>query len=188
MMRSKMNGFTLVELAVTCGVLAILLAVALPGLGSVVDRNRFSSVFHDLRTDMALARASAIMRRTQVLVCPREIEQLKCRPDGDWSGGWLVFIDPDRDRQPGGMDDILHVRQAPARTQELLSLVSNRPYLRYQSDGRAANTNLTLQACARGRFMGRLVVNNVGRVRSERPGTGTACPFDPEVGPAGGSP
>jgi type IV fimbrial biogenesis protein FimT len=187
-MHRKLNGFTLVELVVVTAVLAIMATIVVPGMVRFVDHNRSSTTLSNLRMDMALARTNAIMRRMQVVVCPRDAGQLSCRNDGDWSEGWLVFLDPDRDRQPGAPGDLLQVREAPARSRELLSLVSNRDYLRYQSDGRAANTNLTLEACARGRFTGTLAVNNVGRVRSEAPAPDEPCPFDPVATMTAGSP
>ena len=187
-MASRMNGFTLVELAATVTVLATLLMVGLPRLLQLVDRTRTAATFHELRADMALARSAALMRRTQVVVCPRDGQQARCRLNGDWGDGWLVFIDPDRDRQPGSDRDLLSLRPASASGRARLALASNRAHLRYQAAGRAAAANHTLQACARGRFMGKLVVNNVGRVRSERPRAAAACPFRAGDGRAADSP
>jgi len=187
-MHEKMNGFTLVELTAVTAVFVILAAIVAPSTARFVDHTRSSAALSNLRVDMALARTNAIMRRMQVVVCPREAGELSCRNGGDWSEGWLVFLDPDRDRQPGAPDDLLQVREAPGRNRNLLSLASNRDYLRYQSDGRAAGANLTLQACARGRFTGTLTINNVGRVRSEAPASDEPCPFAPAGAVAGGSP
>src|SRR5690606_32105376 len=103
-MHEKMNGFTLVELTAVTAVFVILAAIVAPSTARFVDHTRSSAALSNLRVDMALARTNAIMRRMQVVVCPREAGELSCRNGGDWSEGWLVFLDPDRDRQPGAPD------------------------------------------------------------------------------------
>ena len=173
----RTDGFTLVELAIAAGVFSILLAISLPSLARFIDQNRVGAVLHELRTDLALARTTAVMRRVQVVVCPRQPGLLQCGDTGDWTHGWMVFLDRDLDRQPNHPTDILQVREAPATSGELLAMMSNRPHLRYQNDGRAAHSTQTLQACARGRLFGTLVINNVGRVRTQRPRDAEACPF-----------
>src|SRR5690606_15576197 len=65
--------------------------------------------------------------------------------------------------------DILRATGAPAGGAERLRLTSTRPWLRYQANGTAAHSNLSVNACARGLLRGKVVVNRLGRVRSERP-------------------
>ncbi len=171
------RGFTLVELVIATAICGILLAITLPGLTRLIDQQRVATTLHELRTDLALARTTAVMRRVQVVVCPRQAGLVQCGTMADWTHGWLVFLDRDLDRLPNDPADILRLREPPGASPGLLAMASNRPYLRYQNDGRAAHANQTLQACARGHLMGTLTINNVGRVRSTRPPSNQPCPF-----------
>ncbi|MGY0559151.1 GspH/FimT family protein [Luteimonas sp. A277] len=45
---------------------------------------------HQVSADLAMARSTAIMRRAQVVVCPRTADY-RCRNDSDWGQGWMVF-------------------------------------------------------------------------------------------------
>src|SRR5690606_24878852 len=76
-------------------------------------------------------------------------------------------------RLPG---DLLRASNAPAGGAGHLRLTSTRPWLRYQANGLAAHSNLTVNACAGDQLRGKVVVNRLGRVRTERPRRKTDCP------------
>ena len=173
-MNGKDAGFTLIELMATLAILAVTLALGTPSFSSVIQRQRVNTTLHLLSTDIAMARNTALMRRSHVIVCPRTTAG-SCASGQDWSRGWMVFNDPDGNRQPDAETDILRVTEAPGGA--LLFLPASRPLLRYQSDGRAANSNLTVYVCKNKQYVGKVVVNNLGRVRSERAGSiESACP------------
>jgi len=171
-MARKTAGFTLIEAMVVLAIAAITLTLGIPAFNDVLQRQRVATTMHLLSADMAMARGTALMRRSQVVVCPRRAPTA-CNDMRDWSRGWLVFIDPDGNRQPDAASDILRVSDAPASDQ--LDLPSTRSFLRYQADGRSAHSNLTVRVCAGSTLRGKVVVNNLGRVRSERPRRETAC-------------
>lgn len=173
--RPRHRGFTLIEATLVVAVLAIGLALGLPAMGGVMERHRLTTSMHLVSADMAMARSTAIMRREAVVVCPG-LPDAGCSNDRDWSQGWLVFRDPDGNRQPDAPGDLLRASNAPAAGSERLQLTSTRPWLRYQPNGLAAHSNLTVNACARGQLQGKVVVNRLGRVRTERPKRATACP------------
>lgn len=89
------NGFTLIELLVTVSVLAVLLAVAIPGFQSFVVRNRLAAINNDLMTSLNLARSEAIKRATPVSVCRTNDNGATCA--GNWSSGWMVFVNTNND-------------------------------------------------------------------------------------------
>ncbi len=171
-MNRKDAGFTLIEALIVLAVVAITVTVALPGFAGVIERNRTTTALHLLSADMAMARATAITRRTQTVVCPRAGD--RCAPGSDWTAGWLVFLDPDGDRQPNAAEEILRTTDSPASGR--LFLPSSRPLLRYQIDGRSAGANLTVNVCSQQRLSGKVIVNNLGRVRTERPTRELPCP------------
>ena len=97
------NGFTLIELLVTVSVLAILLAVAIPGFQSFVVRNRLAAVNNDLMTSLNLARSEAIKRGTTVSVCRTNDNGETCA--GNWSDGWMVFVNTDGESESPAVKD-----------------------------------------------------------------------------------
>lgn len=83
-MKKLTNAFTLIELITTIAVLAILLAIAIPGMQNMVLENRLVAFANDFSSSVSLARSEALTRRQSVSVSPI---------DNDWSNGWQVVID-----------------------------------------------------------------------------------------------
>ncbi len=173
-MNRKDAGFTLIEAMIVLSIIAMTVTVGLPSFASALERNRVTLTLHQLAADMAMARSSAVVRRQQIVLCPRAADG-RCSAASDWSRGWLVFADADGNRQPDTAADILRATDAPARG-GAFSVTSSRPFLRYQVDGRSAHSNLTVHVCADGRLAGQVVVNNHGRARTSRPKSAAACP------------
>lgn len=172
-MTRKDAGLTLIELLITLALAAILLTLGVPAFSGTLERTRVSTTMHRVSADLAMARSTAIMRRAQVVVCPRT-EDLRCRSDNNWTHGWIVFTDDDGNRQPDEEAHILRATDPPA--QRGLAIDSTRRFLRYQRDGRSAHSNQTVRVCSGERLAGTVVVNNLGRVRSARPARETPCP------------
>lgn len=76
------KGFTLVELLVTVAVLAILLAVAIPGFAEFIRAVRASSDVSSLTAALSLARSEAVKRN-----------QPACIYSASWGDGWEVRLD-----------------------------------------------------------------------------------------------
>ncbi len=169
------RGFTLIETLVVVAIFATGLGLGLPALGVVVEQHRLTTSMHLVSADMAMARSAAIARREPVVVCPG-LPETGCSGGRDWSRGWLVFRDPDGNRQLDAEAELLRASEAPAAGSAEIRLTSTRPLLRYQPSGLAAHSNLTVNACARGQLRGKVEVNRLGRVRTERPAADTACP------------
>lgn len=179
-MDPKERGFTLIEALVVMAVIAISVTVALPSLAGLMERQRVDTAMHLLSTDMAMARGSALMKRSQVVLCPGDRQG--CRADRDWRGGWIVFLDPDKDRRIGTASDLLRLEASLPDAGGEFTMPASRDFLRFQADGRSANTNLTVEVCAQGRMRGKVVVNNLGRVRTERPASAVNCRRDARPG------
>jgi type IV fimbrial biogenesis protein FimT len=173
-MRCRIAGFTLIEEMTVLAILAITLSIGLPAFGDALQRNRTQTTMHLLSADMAMARNSAIMRSAPVVVCPRDLGG-GCGTGSDWGSGWIVFTDVDGNRVPDLEADILRSEDAPADN-SALRIVSSRPLLRYQPDGRSANSNLTVHVCADDGILGQVIVNNLGRVRTSYQKAGAPCP------------
>ena len=174
-MRSS-SGFTLIELATTVAVMGVLAGVAVPPMHDFVARQRTSAAVGSLTTHMNLARMAAISRNHRTVLCPSS-DGANCAAGTDWSQGWMLFVDEDGNRRPDGSDDILRVDLEPTSRHLRVVSTSGRQQLRYLPDGRSAGTNLTVSICNKsGELLGQVIVNNIGRPRSERPKVPTACP------------
>jgi len=102
----RARGFTLVEVLITLAIGAIILLLAVPNFGTLLERNRIGSAADHLYASLAEARGEAVKRRTTVRVCP-SADNASCRDDGVWSDGWIVFIDNDSDGVVDVGDDIV---------------------------------------------------------------------------------
>lgn len=165
-------GFTLIEAIATLAILALALTLGLPAFSQTAQNYRVATALHLASTDLALARSTAIMRSTPIVVCPRI--GYRCRSDRNWSHGWMVFTDVDGNRQPDTPADIIRITDPPRHT--ALRIDSTRTFVRYQRDGRAAHSNQTIRACAGKQLAGTVVINNLGRVRSARQTASVSCP------------
>ncbi len=98
-MHSRNQGFTLYELVVTMGLVALLFALGVPSFAASLARQRqrveIDALFHAIH----LARKESIMRRKVVSLCP-SLNGETCSPGRDWSQGWLMFENKDRDSPP----------------------------------------------------------------------------------------
>ena len=175
-MRRRYAGFTLIELIITMAVLAICAGVALPSLRSFMEQQRTLAAISSLTSHMSLARMAAVTRNQRTVLCPSRNGN-SCEAGTDWSTGWMLFLDEDGNRQPDSGDEVLRMDLEP--TSRHLRVVSTvgRQQLRYLPDGSSAGSNLTISICNKaGDVLGRVIVNNMGRPRSERPKVPTACP------------
>ncbi len=81
LLRSASRGFTIIELMVVVAMVAVIAALAAPGLRSFSAGQQVRSVTIDLTTDLLLARSEALKRNAAVSVTPRS---------GGWAAGWVV--------------------------------------------------------------------------------------------------
>lgn len=98
-MAIKNQGFTLYELLITIMLVALISSLAVPSLAATIARQRqrveIDALFHAIH----LARKESIMRRKVVSLCP-SLDGRQCTPSRDWSTGWLMFENRDRDSPP----------------------------------------------------------------------------------------
>jgi len=170
------SGVTLVELMLCLGILSVIIAFAAPSMSGFLERQRSLSATHSLIGHLATARNSAINHKRSVVLCPAT-ENLQCTGSTDWSKNWVLFLDPDGNRQVDLPQDILAVYQNPVGGTLRLHSTIGRPQVRYLPNGRSTGSNLTFSLCnASGTLLTQVIVNNAGRARSIRPKQLTMCP------------
>ena len=166
--RSTSTGLTLLEMLICLAILALTTAVALPQATHTLAQQRIRQHMLLLHTQLAMARSTAITKSTPVSLCASQDGAL-CQLDGDWSSGRLMYLDRSRTAHPKLQTDILLATAAdtlPAGA--TIKTSHNRRRIRFQPDGRSAGSNATFYFCYAGRLQGKVVVNNLGRTRSER--------------------
>lgn len=90
-------GFTLVELMVTCAVIAIVAVVGLPAITWLINAGRLQGQASDLSASLQLARSEAVRRNASVSVCASG-DGSTC--DGTWTN-LITVVDSD--------DEVLNV-------------------------------------------------------------------------------
>ena len=157
------SGFTLYELLLTLSLIAILVGLGLPSFTEIAANSRLRTEINALFHAIHVARKESIMRRSVVSICP-SFDGLVCRPGKDWSGGWIMFNNRDRDSPPqvDQGEPILQVHTVG----ENVRITANRRGFTLRATQKRA-TNGTIVVCdTAGRVAPRaLVVSYTGRPR-----------------------
>lgn len=98
-MNRSQSGFTLYELLMTTALMALLLGLGVPTFSGALARSRQAIEINALFHAIHLARKESIMRRKVVSLCPSR-DGSRCSPGRDWSSGWIMFENSDRDSPP----------------------------------------------------------------------------------------
>jgi type IV fimbrial biogenesis protein FimT len=98
-MRQFSRGFTLYELLMTFVLVAILVGIGIPSFAKMNANGRIRTEVNALFHAIHLARKESVMRRSVVSICP-SVDGINCQPGFDWSQGWIMFNNRDRDEPP----------------------------------------------------------------------------------------
>lgn len=176
----KSRGFTLLELAITLAVIAVLAAIALPNMVSLIANNRITAEAASLAADIALARSEAARRGATVTVCPGTPAAGCSSNSTSWASGRFVFVDngtigtyePTASTNP---DAILRVREATPQ----LTVTTGVNDVRVSASGSLAFSGTTTTPVnftfCQSSYFGRVVtLKSSGRVSTDK--TSTVCP------------
>lgn len=163
-MNSK-RGFTIIELLVTLVVFSILLSIALPAFANLIDRQRLDGAVDALSRSLNYTRMEAVRRNRAVTISPFP---------GGWHQGWRVYLD----RNLNGMyddDETLIREETPPVVSAIKANASIAQYVQYNPQGETILLNggfqagtFTLCSSKAGAEGRKIIINRVGRVRSER--------------------
>lgn len=144
-MRRISSGFSLYEILLVLSLIAVLVGIGLPSFSGMAARNRISVEINALFHAIHLARKESIMRRQVVSICP-SLDGSTCRPENDWSRGWIMFNNRDHDSPPqrDPAEPLLRVHLVD----DTITISANRRTFTLRSTQKRA-TNGTLVVCDR---------------------------------------
>ncbi len=102
----KSAGFTLIELMVTVSLAAILASLALPIFVSFRRNSELSTITNNFIAALNSARSEAMKRNMNAMIIPKG-------NGSDWSKGWIVFVDVNRNNQYNSSDIVVMQQEAP---------------------------------------------------------------------------
>ncbi|WP_228894453.1 GspH/FimT family pseudopilin [Acidovorax sp. Leaf73] len=94
----KQTGFTLVEVLMVVSILGLLVALALPSFQPLIERWRVKTTIEELQSSLYFARSRAITNGGNIVLVKNDVFG-SCVSTGndDWSCGWRIYIDQNRD-------------------------------------------------------------------------------------------
>jgi type IV fimbrial biogenesis protein FimT len=166
----KQVGVTLVELLTTIAVFSILLGIAVPGYGFLVNNSRLAAMTNQLSGTLSYARSEAIKRGVRVSLCKSASANSStptCETAVGWQDGWLVFVDHGVVGEFEGTDRLLSV-QSHKPDNIAVSTTNFSTYASYLPSGVSQGpTHLatgSFHLCLAGNKRS-LIINSTGRVR-----------------------
>lgn len=181
--RAAAIGFTLIELMVSISIVAIMLVVAAPSFKNFIRNSELTSLTNKLLAAINAARSEAMKYGRNALVVP-------ANGDNDWTQGWIVFVDRNRNNTYDATTDITIQKQGPLPGYFSVTGTGNAnlsiSYIMFESSGFAKSygtapgvPNLTLKiertdvsSANEKRF---IIVARTGRVRACNPSLETTC-------------
>ncbi len=88
MSKSQQSGFTLVELLVVMGIMALIMRIALPNVTQMMANFKSNATVNSLISDLNLAKTESIKSGQPVLVLC--VGTPCANTPVDWSGGWQI--------------------------------------------------------------------------------------------------
>ncbi len=162
-MHHKQRGVTLIEQIMVLVIIAALTGMAIPPLHKLMTRNQLQVAQTDFIAALQQARETAVTTGKRTLFCPTR-DGSRCSDEMRWDGGWLLGHDIDIDNQPD--NGPLYTGHGYAGKLTIHSS-SGRHFVRFQADGSASGSNLTLLFCQPASTSDALsvVISNSGRIR-----------------------
>jgi type IV fimbrial biogenesis protein FimT len=167
------SGFTLIELLMALAVIAVAVTVAVPSLGAFARNAARTREVNQFIQAVYLARSEAIKRNGVVSLCPTGGGEA-CVPARQWDGGWIVFVNDDRD-SPAMRDSGEELLRVYERW-DAGHISSNRTTLSFRPFGQAGVTATVTFCDDRGAAEARaVIISQTGRPRvSSRNASGGA--------------
>ena len=173
----KQSGLTLIELLVVLAIAAIITTTAVPSFQSFIQNNRMSTTVHKFVSSLNLARSEAVKRGKRVTMC-KSSNASTCSNGGDWSQGWIVFIDAnDNGQRETASEELIRAQNSIDGATSIAGQDDVENYVSYAGNGFAQmvtgatldTTKSTLIFCDSRQFGDQaraIIISTTGSVRS----------------------
>ena len=166
-MRQKNNsGFTLPELMITVGIVAIIMSTAVPALNSSLKNSRLASHLNSVVADLHFARSEAVKRDVRVILCrssnPNATNPTCSGSDQIWTSGYIIFADSGNyanNWYDAGTDILLRRGQRAGSGVTLRTNTTWNHYLEFNPDGTLNESGTALMSICddRGKDLGKQI-------------------------------
>lgn len=144
--KSKQAGYSLLESVITIGILTALVGVSAPSFASLILKNELTTLSNTVLNSLSYARNHAVSQQQIVHLCQLEsADDTSCSKDygynRDWSNGWLIFADVNRNNE---LDEEDHVLQHVQLDTSAKVIFNQRGRLRFFPEGGARSAGYYL--------------------------------------------
>ena len=172
MLFRQKNGFTLLELIISCAILAILIIIGLPYFQDIMAKQEINKISHQILANIQLAKSHAAIQQSNVVICATQ-NQRSCQAN-QWQLGFIVFLDSNKNRQLDIQEQIIateltNLKYGTLNWRGTLSI----PSVTFQApNGLPIGSNGSFYYCSTyNQPHYRFVLSNMGHVRIEYPRT-----------------
>lgn len=113
MNKTSQKGFTLYELMITLTIAGVIMAVGVPNMVAYSQNSRMTGTANDIHAAFHFARSEASRAKTFITICASS-DSMTTSPSctGNWTDGYIVFLDLDGNVDTGVGETILRAEAA----------------------------------------------------------------------------
>jgi len=169
------RGTSALDLISTLSVSLTLMTLGVPAVQNLTVSSSMSSAINTMGTHLNIARSEAITRNMYTALCPSSDGQ-QCLNDFAWHGGFILFVDADKDKVRDTDEQILRNYQ-PESNHTKIFTTTGRRVIQYKPSGILAGfSNTTFTFCDPGEKLApkKITIRN-GRLHYSDDGDSSRC-------------
>ncbi|MDT8370865.1 MAG: Tfp pilus assembly protein FimT/FimU [Gammaproteobacteria bacterium] len=161
----RAQGLTLIELLIVIAIISILASLAAPSFNALIRKQQVNGEANVLFSLVHLARTEAIKRNSVVTIC-KSNDANQC--GGNWSDGWIVFQDNDKDGSRDAGETLISSGTIGYGYQLSWTAFGSNNYIRFTPQGLTLSQNGSFKLCpgdGDARYARAVIISKTARVR-----------------------